>query len=69
MPPAAFSLRSEAQRTEAYAFASSLAAVLLDSLFEHPARDSRQSCSAILLVDKRRDLDRFLNQAIARKRL
>ena len=35
-PPAAFSRRSEAQRTDAYAFASSLAAVLLDGLFEHP---------------------------------
>jgi len=28
--------RSEAQRTEAYCLASSLAAALLDSLFEHP---------------------------------
>jgi hypothetical protein len=37
---AAFSLRSEAQRTEAFAFASSLTAALLDSLFEHPARGS-----------------------------
>ena len=36
-PPVAFSRRSEAQRTEAYAFASSLAAALLDGLFEHPA--------------------------------
>ena len=32
------SLRSEAQRNRAYAFASSLAAALLDGLFEHPAR-------------------------------
>jgi hypothetical protein len=30
----------EAQRTEAYASASSLAAALLDSIFEHPARYS-----------------------------
>jgi hypothetical protein len=37
-PAAAFSLRSEAQRTEAYAFASSLAAAFLDGLFEHPAQ-------------------------------
>jgi len=37
---AAFSLRSEAQRTEAYAFASSLAAALLDGHFEHPGRYS-----------------------------
>jgi len=29
--------RSEAQRTEAYAFASSLAAAALDGHFEHPA--------------------------------
>src|SRR5437870_1177337 len=43
-PPAAFSLRSEAQRTEAYAFASSLTAALLDGLFEHPAR-----CSPVVL--------------------
>ena len=40
MLPAAFSLRSDAQRTEAYALASSLAAALLDSLFEHPAHRS-----------------------------
>src|SRR5437899_9816630 len=44
-PPAAFSLRSEAQRTEAYAFASSLTAALLDGLFEHPAR-----CSPVVLA-------------------
>jgi hypothetical protein len=37
-PPAAFSFRSEIQRIEAYAFASSLAAALLHGLFEHPAR-------------------------------
>jgi len=36
-PPAAVSLRSEAHSTEAYASASSLAAALLEGLFEHPA--------------------------------
>ena len=36
-PPAAFSYRSEAQRTVRVRFASSLAAALLDSLFAHPA--------------------------------
>ena len=35
--------RSEAQRTEAYAFASSLSAALLDGLFEHPARRDRMN--------------------------
>jgi hypothetical protein len=37
-PHAAFSFDSEAQRPEAYAFGASLAAALLDGLFEHPAR-------------------------------
>jgi hypothetical protein len=32
MPPAAFSRRAEAQSNEAYVFASSLAAALLDGL-------------------------------------
>jgi hypothetical protein len=36
VPQAAFSHRSETQRTEAYAFVSSLAAALLDGHVEHP---------------------------------
>jgi hypothetical protein len=86
-PPAAFSLRSEAQRTEAYAFASLLTAALLDGLFEHPARCSpvvpdmwllnlhraaivfSQPTNPSKLVNQRRDLDGFLNQTIACKRL
>jgi hypothetical protein len=35
-----FSYRSEAQRTEAYAFAFSLDAAALDGHFEHPASRS-----------------------------
>jgi hypothetical protein len=35
-----FSHRSEAQRTEAYGLASSLAAAALDGHFEHPASRS-----------------------------
>jgi|CXWL01.1.fsa_nt_gi hypothetical protein len=39
MPPAAFSLHEEAQRTARVRLASSLAAALLDGIFEHPARN------------------------------
>jgi hypothetical protein len=39
-PPAAFSHRSKAQRTEAYGLASSLAAALLVGFLGHPARGS-----------------------------
>jgi hypothetical protein len=47
-PPAAFSHRSGAQRTPRVRLASSLAAALLDGLFEQPAASAGASSSSAL---------------------